>query len=409
MSKATETRNKKHDFFISYYSGTGFVFAKYLREHAKDFGRDAFLDKVDIDKNINEETDEWRSQIDQAIEESNNVILIMTLGFKERREIKRELEKAWENGISVFLFKKDDLDDRELILEIDTKTIDFSKNEYTPFSDACDLLTKVEDTLRGKRVSQKKSSFVQEAEKIIATEGLEIKQANIPILEMVVGASYDNEEWLPANSQNGNLLRLSPYHCNCGQMRPKRGFFEYEPYNKEKPLDFFLKVTTNGFFHLVEPLRHDELFYLDVFFHQILEMLFYCITVMKNKQLNTKQSAVIYLRNVRNLDVRLGSFQRARFSFSNSAPEPFFAEFNPSSDWKEIGVVVQKVYGELCQEIGYTDTTEEIIKQRLREIVRSNFYRSPQEHIELGHYHILLPAIQADDLGFVVEKKKEQK
>jgi len=408
MSKATETRNKKHDFFISYYSGTGFVFAKYLREHAKDFGRDAFLDKVDIDKNINEETDEWRSQIDQAIEESNNVILIMTLGFKERREIKRELEKAWENGISVFLFKKDDLDDRELIMEIDTKTIDFSKNEYTPFSDACDLLTKVENTLRGKRVSQKKSSFIQEAEKIIAAEGLEIKQANIPILEMVVGASYDNEEWLPANSQNGNLLSLSPYHYKCGQMRPKRGFFEYEPYNKEKPLDFFLKVTTNGFFHLVEPLRHDELFYLDVFFHQILEMLFYCITVMKNKQLNTKQSAVIYLRNVRNLDVRLVSFQRARYSFSNSAPEPFFAEFNPSSDWKEIGAVVQKVYGELCQEIGYTDTTEEIIKQRLREIVRFNFYRSPQEYIGLGH-HILLPAIQADDLGFVVEKKKEQK
>ncbi len=408
MNKATETRNKKHDFFISYYSGTGFVFAKYLREHAKDFGRDAFLDKMDIDKNISEETDEWRSKIDQAIEESNNVILIMTLGFKKRREIKRELKKAWDSGISVFFFKKDDLDDRELIMEIETEKIDFSKNQYATFSDECDLLTKVEDTLRGKRISPKEPSFLQQAEKLISVEGSEIKQVNIPVLEMIVGASYDSEEWLPANSQNGSLLSLNPYTRGYGQMRPKRGFFECESYNREKPLDFFLKVTTNGFFHLVEPLRHDELFWLDVFFYQILDMLFYCILVMRNKQLNTKQSVVIYLRNVHNLEVTLERFQRTRYSFSNNDPEPFFAEFNPSSDLKEIGAVVQKIYEELCQEVGYVDVTEDIIKRRLREIVLDSFYKSPQEYHGLGG-HIFLPAITADDLGFVVEKKKEQK
>jgi len=404
MNKATETRNKKHDFFISYYSGTGFVFVKYLREHAKDFGRDAFLDKMDIDRNISEETDEWRSKIDQAIEESNNVVLIMTLGFKGRREIKRELKKAWDNRISVFFFKKDDLDDRELIMEIETEKIDFSKKEYTPFSDECDLLTKVEDTLRGKPISPKKSSFLQQAEKLISTEGSEIRQANIPILEMVVGASYNNEEWLPANPQNGSLLSLNPY-CH---MRPKRGFFECEPHSREKPLGFFLKVTSNGFFHLVNPLRHDELFYLDVIFKQILNMLLYCVSVMKNKQLNGKQSAVIYLRNVRNQDIRIGALQRTRYSFSNNDPEPFFAEFNPSSDLKEIGAVVQKIYEELCQEVGYVDVTEDIIKRRLRAIVLFSFYNSPKEYHGLG-CHNFLPAITADDLGFDVEKKKEQK
>ena len=67
------------DFFISYYSGTGANFAEYLWEHAKDFGRVGFLDQKNISKNVEKETDDWRSHIDRGIEKSKNFNLIMTL------------------------------------------------------------------------------------------------------------------------------------------------------------------------------------------------------------------------------------------------------------------------------------------------------------------------------------------
>ena len=38
MSENKETHQEKYDFFISYYSGTGSVIAKYLKAHANDFG-----------------------------------------------------------------------------------------------------------------------------------------------------------------------------------------------------------------------------------------------------------------------------------------------------------------------------------------------------------------------------------
>ena len=401
MSKANETNRQNYDFFISYYFGTGFAFAKYLKDHAKDFGRNAFLDTEDISKSIIEETDEWRSHIDHAIEDSTSFILILTLGFKERHEIKRELKKAFDKGINVLLFKKEDLADEELIMKIDNETVDFSKKEYTSFSNECDLLAKVEETLRGKRKPQKTSLFRSEAEKLIAAEGLEIKQTNKPILEMVVGPSGNSEEWLPTiDHKNRELLSLSPYCDNYCNIKARRNFFECESWSKEKPLYFLLRVNADGFFHLVEPLHHDEQYWLDAIFNQVLDMLLYCITVMKNKQLNTKQSVFICLRNVCGLDVRtVVHFQRFGYSFPNSAPEPFLAEFNPASNWKEIGIVLKKIYIELCQEVSY-EITEGEINQRLHEMIKHNFYVcSSHDHRGL-HCHIFLQAIKIDDFGF---------
>jgi hypothetical protein len=370
MSKANETNGQGYDFFISYYFGTGFAFAKYLKDYAKNFGRNAFLDKEDIPKDIIEETDIWRSHIDRAIGNSKKFILIMTRGFNERPEIKREWKKASENGINALLFKKDDLADEELIMKIDNETFDFSKYLYTPFSDKHDLLAKVEGTLSGKLKPQETSSFGSKAEKLIAAEGLEIKQTGKPILEMVVGPSGNSKEWLPATDQkNRELLSLSPYCGNYSNMKARRNFFECESWNREKPLDFFLRVYADGFFHLVEPLHHNEQYWLEVIFSQVLDMLLYCITVMKNKQLDTKQSVFICLRNVCGLDVRVADFQRIGYSFPNSVPEPFLAEFNPASNRKEIEIVLKKIYKELCQEVSY-EISEKDINQGLQEMIK---------------------------------------
>jgi hypothetical protein len=146
--KEVDKFDKSYDLFISYYQGTGFVFAEYLRNHAKDFNRTVFLDRKDIRKDIMEDTDEWRFQVDQGIAKSKNFILIMTLGFNNRAEIKREWEKAIENGTRRFLFKKDGLENNDLVMRIDCEKIDFSKYNYTSFNNACDLLESVEDRIR---------------------------------------------------------------------------------------------------------------------------------------------------------------------------------------------------------------------------------------------------------------------
>jgi hypothetical protein len=223
---------------------------------------------------------------------------------------------------------------------------------------------------------------------------------------MVVGPSGNSEEWLPTiDHKNRELLSLSPYCNNSCDMKARRNFFEYESWSKEKPLDFFLRVNADGFFHLVEPLRHNEQYWLDAIFSQVLDMLLYCYMVMKNKQLNTKQSVFICLRNVCGLDVRTTDYQRFRYSFPNSAPEQFLAEFNPASNPKEIGIVLKKIYIELCQEVSY-EITEGEINQKLDEMTKRNFYvRSSHDHTGL-YCHIFLQAIKIDDFGFTDKNQK---
>lgn len=94
MIKSADTNNESYDFCISYYSATAFHYAKHLKVHAKDFHRTAFLDREDIHGDINEDTDDWRFQIDRGIARSKNFILVMTLGFQDRPEIKREWKIA---------------------------------------------------------------------------------------------------------------------------------------------------------------------------------------------------------------------------------------------------------------------------------------------------------------------------
>lgn len=413
MNKTTDANNKSYDFFISYYSGTGYAFAKYLKDHAKDFGRSAFLDKEDIRKDIKEETDEWRSQIDQGIANSRNFILVMTLGFKDRPEIKRELRNAFSRGISVFSFKKDSLDDQDLIMETDEGTIDFSKREYTPFNDECDLLAKVEHRLRGKPIPQKKSSFMKEAAKLIATEGLEIKQINEPLLEIVVGPSDSSEEWLPIgnNNENEDLLNVSPYRIdNLFCIKARRKYYEFKSVRKDVPINFFLKVTPNGYFHLVEPLSpYESNYYLTSVFSQITHMLIYCAQMMKYQKVRNKQSILIILRKVRGLEIFISKLilpnRFMSYSFPNSDPEPFFGEFNPASNWKEMGLAMKKIFRELCQELSYTPN-DEVINRRLTDILRYNFYVTHSHDFTGSRQHILFQAINISDFGFAEEKKK---
>ena len=391
MSKTNEDSDESYDFFISYYSGTGSVFAKYLKEHAKDFGRNAFLDKEDIDKNIKEETDEWRSQIDQAIEKSKNLVLIMTLGFKERNEIRRELKKAFYNGINALLFKKEDLDAQELIMRIDNETIDFSKKEYTSFTDECDLLTKVEETLRGKRKPQKPSSFKNKADELISFEGSEIKQTNKPLLEVVVGARDNSEDWLVSSPENKYLVSHFPYSC---EVASRRKFFECETEGR-----FFLKVSTDGFFHVILPLINDEreqdLYYVDLIARQIFQILMYCVRIMKFRNLESEQSMLIILRNMGGKKVTFtNTFSHQRYSFANEPETRFSFGFSPKDEYKKIAKVLLDIFKELCTEMGCINIEESVIKKRVLEILRyMNELYTEYRGI------VIIPRISINDFG----------
>jgi hypothetical protein len=391
MNNSTERGDEGYDFFISYYSGTGSILAKYLKEHAKDFGRNAFFDNEDIDRSIREETDEWRSQIDEAIEKSENFVLIMTLGFQKRHEIRRELKKAFDKGTNVLLFKKEGLDAQELIMRIDNETIDFSRKEYTSFTNECDLLTKVEEALRGKRKPQKPSSFKNEADRLIATEGLEIKPTNNPLLEVIVGARDTIEGWLVPSPENEYLVSLFPYSC---EVTARREFFECETKGR-----FFLKVSTNGFFHVILPLlcddRRPDLYQVNLIAQQIFEILTYCVRIMKFRNLESQQSMLIILRNMGGKEVAFTDFFSHRtHSFANELETKFSFGFNPKDDWKKIAKVLLDIFKELCTEMGRMDIEESTIRKRVFRIL-CDMSEVLREHRGL----VIVPRVNINDFG----------
>ena len=281
---------------------------------------------------------------------------------------------------------------------------------YNEFSGKCDLLSKVDEALIGKKALPKTSFFEDEAKRIIGNEGLGIKQTKEPLLEIVVGPSENDEEWLLIGdiNENEDLLNVSPYYCsNIFRIAARRKYYEYESIRKDNPIYFLLRVTPNGFFHLVEPLRtFESKYYLSSIMSQILDMLLYCIQMMKYQKLKSKQSAFILVKNVHNLDVIIDQFfQRFAYSFPNADPEPFLTDFHPSNDWKEIGAGWKKILKELCQEVNFAPNDKEI-NQRLNDILKSNFYVIYNHDFRGAKRHITLKAIPISDFGFSPIEKK---
>jgi len=395
-----ETDQKHYDVFICYYSKTGKLFARYLKNGLPDFNREAFLDVENIPKYVKRETDEWRSHIDDGIKNSDNFVLIMTLGFNKRREVLRELKQAFESNMKVYYFKYEHLDDEELIVEIDNEKRDLSESEYNIFCNDADLLTQVEERLRGKSRKKKFPLFESEAERLIASEGLEIKQTNEPFIEIVIGPKANSEEWLKPTLENQSLLSCNPYcSSNMYNMRVRRESFECESSINGAQLNFFWKVTTKGFFHSIEPFYRGQYHYIDSILIQILGMLLCCIRVMQFCNLKSDQSVLIILKNIRGREVIVFTpFQHGKFSFSNSKNEVrFHKEFNPDNSWKEIVKVFAEICRELCAEVSYIGITNDQIRSRLNKIVKSMAdFRRPYNS---GNIH--LPLINLDDFGFL--------
>jgi hypothetical protein len=181
----------------------------------------------------------------------------------------------------------------------------------------------------------------------------------------------------------------------------RRNSFELES-KSEETASRFLRVTTNGVFHLIKPIRRpDEILWLSGLFNQIAEILLYCATIMKQKKQNAQQSAYIILKNVHELEVRISERQTYhRWFFSRSDPEPYIIEFSPSDGWKEIGKILKKIFKDLCHDISFK-IAPQFVNGRLTEILSTNFYVTCSH----GFNDIQIPAINIFEFGLFDEEK----
>jgi len=186
---------------ISYYQRTGSEFANHLKDGLEDVGIKTFLDARDIPKTVESGSDKWRSYINRAIIESNKFILIMTFGFNTRNEVIRELVFSWNNKKDVILCKDINLPKDQMIIRMEGKEIDLSELEYILFTDKEDLLRKVGGILFDAK-SIRHYNYINRINKIIAINGIDLKQNDYPIMEIVMVPVFTRNDLLEANDEN---------------------------------------------------------------------------------------------------------------------------------------------------------------------------------------------------------------
>jgi hypothetical protein len=381
---------KNHDFFISYIWCTGFRYALHLRENAYRIHRNAFLDKIDL-PNVAEENEEFRIQIDKAIESSPNFVLIMTRRFNESPEVIREYEKA-QNGKKIWRFKQKNLGKNDLTCN----SVDFANKHYIEFTDEFDLLTKVDEALSGEL--KPNTFFEKDVKALIESEGFELRQANDPFIEVIVGPIDEKQEWL--SFEDEDLLNRNPYVDNFSSVKAYKDFFELEA-RSQYTSKRLLRIKNNGFFHLIEPIYYRNEFFIDNIFNQASDMLLYCIMVMRQKNVRAHQSVYIRLNNVHGLEAKVEPHQLSfpKWFFPRSDPDPFIISFDPSADWSKIGQLLLNLYTEFCHSISYNAPTSAEFKERLAtHLSRQSYYvRYSLTYHRLGQT-MKIPAINISDL-----------
>jgi hypothetical protein len=395
------TAKAPYDVFISYYQKTGKDFALCLKVGLADFELNAFRDLEDIPKTVETDSDEFRSYIDSAIKESPNFVLIMTVGFNKRKEIARELKFAFEHqNKKIILMKQTELAATDLKIEIDGTPIDLSKYQFIPFSNEPELLRKVISALLGKVGQSKESLFLKQSEYILNTEGEGLTKGN-PTVEMVVGPTNDNIEWLPPTAENQYLVSCFPYYIRDVQAR--RTFFEAR--NESVSRSVFLKVTINGYFHTLVQLIHEnenpndmeERFSFDVVFMEMIQPLLYAIRIMKYREVKSDQTVLFLLKNIAKKRIDFGTWASIRqYSFTDSPVIGGFTySFNPQDTWKDITAMLLKIYTDLCNEAGCVTIEETIVRQRVREIL----YNLHELRTTYSYQNVRLPFVDRPLFG----------
>jgi hypothetical protein len=127
------------DVFILHKKSTGKDFAEHLKAGLEEMGFHSFLDSKDIPK-MTDGVEEWISIRDQALEESRNIILIMTPGFDLSSEVKKELRMSRKMGHKNFLYFRQRDMGRKIIVDLGNEIVDIGRQEQVSFENKEELL-----------------------------------------------------------------------------------------------------------------------------------------------------------------------------------------------------------------------------------------------------------------------------
>lgn len=389
-------KKARHDIFIGYYRRTGIDFARQLKEGLKDFGYLAFLDIYDISSSVKENFDEWHICRDESLINSDRLLLIMTIGFNTRAEVLHEIELAKEKGIEILYFKHEDLpydsDDLEVIVK--GEKINLSKYPLNSFTNGPDLLRKTIKILeKPDHPLIVESVFEDIVNKYVESEGNDIRRLGKAMIEIIIGSTNNIMNWLPPNEENEAIVRASPY-C-LGNIISWRYYYEIETL----PRDFF-RVHINGYFHFITLLEieTDDFLPIDYLIYDVLELLIYCIRVMKKKMISTNQSIYIKFRNMQNIKLKFDRGTIRPRYFPSDELEPYIKQFNPEDEWPSFKKVFNMIYREICIDLAYPTITDLTINRRLYRILR----RMKGIHT----FYSSIPNVELKELGFTEEEMK---
>ncbi len=135
-----ESVTPKFQVFICYRRDTGEDFAEHLKIGLEKFGIRAFLDIKDIPEKF-KGTEKWVDIRDNAIRESQTFLLIVTPGFCESSEVKKELNAGVSIDKYIVCFRHKDMHSN-LRIDLKNKEIDLSKLQQIVFDTKQDLLRK---------------------------------------------------------------------------------------------------------------------------------------------------------------------------------------------------------------------------------------------------------------------------
>lgn len=389
-------KKARYDIFIGYYRRTGIDFARMLKEGLKDFGYSTFLDIYDISSSVKENSDEWRISRDESLINSDRLLLIMTIGFNTRAEVLHEIELAKEKGIEILYFKHEDLsydsDDLEVILK--GEKINLSKYPLNSFTNGPDLLRKTIKTIeKPDRPLVVESVFEDVVKKYVESEGNDIRRLTNPMIEIIIGSTNNIVNWLSPNKENDAIVRASPY-C-LGNIRSYRYYYDIETLPR-----VFFRVHINGYFHFLTLLEIEtyDFLPLDYLIYDLLELLIYCIRVMKKKKISINQSIYIQFRNMKNIKLKFDRGTIRPRYFPSNELEPYKKQFNPEDQWSSFKKLFTMIYREICIDLAYPTITDVIINRRL--------YRILRRMKGIRTLYSSIPNVELKELGFTEEEMK---
>lgn len=134
-------------FFIIYKRDSAGDLAKHLHDALHERGVDVFLDTEDLKEGLLEE--EWRKQIDDAIEEAQVFVFIVTHSASASSIIKRELKKVRDSTgkeIKAFVHYHIWGVDQELAITLDGECVDIRSFQVRRFDTREELVREVADS-----------------------------------------------------------------------------------------------------------------------------------------------------------------------------------------------------------------------------------------------------------------------